>query len=150
MLIHLDMLILALKPLDDDHAASSIANRIRERIKLFHMGQLQTLWEDAMAVSSRTTSDRPPTSKKDDKAAQNAADHDNWQTANACTCKPQTMVPIGNANIKTVRGLYTERYNPPHHPTPPTPQQNTQPPSTTSRATLPNLSAVVQEDPERG
>ena len=141
------MLILAPKPLDDDPAESSIANRIRERIKLFHMGQLQTLWEDAMAVSSRTTSDRPPNSKKDDKAAQNAADHDNWRTANARAHKPQTMAPNGNANINTVRGLYTERYN---HPTPPTPQQNTQPPSITSRATSPNLSAVVQEDPERG
>ena len=77
MLIHLDMLILALKPPDNYPAVSSITNRIRERINIFHMGQLKILWEDAMAVSSRVPSDRPPTSKKDDKAAQHAADHGN-------------------------------------------------------------------------
>ena len=71
------MLILSLKPPDDDPAVSSITNRIQEHIKLFHMGQLKTLWEDVMAGSSPKTSDRPPTSKKDDKAAQHAADHGN-------------------------------------------------------------------------
>ena len=83
------MLILATKPPADDGSTVSISIHIGTHLKVFHMGQIKTLWEEAMSIASqRNPTDRPPTSRTDNKSAQHATDHDNWCTANARLCKP--------------------------------------------------------------
>jgi len=112
------MLILAPKPLDDDNSATSINIHIATRLKLFHMGQIKTLWEEAMSIASRKKpTDRPPTGRNDDRAAQHAADYDNWRTANARLYQPQMIAPIGTNNFGSVRKLYAKKYDlPPPNP----------------------------------
>ena len=51
-----------------------------------------------MAVLSCAPSVHPSASKKDNKGAQLAADHDDWWVGNACTCKYETRLPISSQN----------------------------------------------------
>ena len=121
MVIHLKIIILTPQPSDDNHAPSSINNRIPERLRLFHIEQIKTLWNNEMTVSSRAASMRTPTSKTNDTATQHTTDHNNPQTSNIRTCKPQTVNPINNLNIVMIKSFYTDGYNP---RTPPKPKHS--------------------------
>ena len=78
LLVHIKMLILASKTPDDDADNVFINIHIATHLKLFHIGQIKALWDEAMYVTSRRNlTDRSPTCRTDDKAAQHTADHDN-------------------------------------------------------------------------
>ena len=117
LLVHFEMLILAPK-LPDDNSATSINIRITTLLKLFHMGQIKTLWEEAMSIASRKKSTaHPPTGRNDDRAVQHAADHDNWRTENARLSKTQMLAPISADNFGSVCNLYSKKYDlPPPKP----------------------------------
>ena len=61
---------------------------------------------------------RPP-DRNDNRAAQEAADNDNFRSATARVCNNDTMADIGANNIATVHGLYHPPVAPIGHPTPP-------------------------------
>ena len=82
---------------------------IATQFKLFSMGQIKTLWEEAMPIASR----RKPISQNDDRAAQHAADQNNWRTANARLCRPEMVAPIGNNNFGSIQNLYAKKNDPP-------------------------------------
>ncbi|KAL7553912.1 hypothetical protein ACHAWF_017523, partial [Thalassiosira exigua] len=67
-------------------------------------GDIQPLLEGAAKVSSwRSASDRP--ARPDNRAAQAAADSDNYRTAKARVCNVAAVAPINDSNIATVKKL---------------------------------------------
>ena len=130
MLVHLEMLILAPIKLD----GLSIQQTIKRRIHLLRQGKVEELFRHAMQASSWTsTNDRPP--RDENRAAQEAADHDSWRQAVSRATNPNTIAAIGPDNIDTVNNLYTEP-----HPSLDLPPLQTHHSITNSRGTSANLS----------
>ena len=77
-----------------------------------------------MAVSSKATNTNQPNFKsKDNKAAREAADMDNYRTAAARICKNQKITVIGDGNIGDVVKLYRQEQISNKVRTTPTPHQ---------------------------
>ena len=121
MLVHLEMLILA--PTHKQHRDGlSIQATILQRIQRFRQGQIEGLFYDAMQASSWTSpGDRPP--RDENRAAQEAADHDSWRQAVNRAINPNAIATIGAGNFATVENLYTTPHPPLDLPDPPSPAQ---------------------------
>ena len=101
LLFHLEMLILA--PLiKEQRDKLSIAESIRDRMTRLRQGHIQSLYEEAMQVSSwKVPTDMPPL-RSGNWAAQLAADADNFRTAAAQVCTSAKIALIGPSNIEGV------------------------------------------------
>ena len=120
LLFHLELLILAPSHLDSN---TSQCTTIRRRLDDFQSGNIQTLCTHALSIRNRNTHRRPP-HNNGNKAAQIAADADNYRTAMARLNTNNPIATIGRHNIPNVTNLYSEPVPPqPTHP-PPLPLQS--------------------------
>ncbi|KAL7531801.1 hypothetical protein ACHAWF_003911, partial [Thalassiosira exigua] len=103
LLFHLEMLLLA-PATKRQRGGLSINQCIQQRMLDLASGNIQPLYEGAAKVSSwRNASDRP--ARPDNRAAQAAADSDNYRTAKARVCNVAAVAPINDSNIDAVKKL---------------------------------------------
>lgn len=118
----MEMLILAPSS-RDERDGDSINDRITQRLDLLRGGHIEALFHEAMSVSSwssRSHSNRP--NRPGNRAAQDAADNDNYSAAIARASTASTSrCPIGPATFPTVQSLYTTPYDEIELPIPPPP-----------------------------
>ena len=96
----------------------SIQTTIRERMARLRRGDIASLYRDAMAVSSWTAPTNRP-ERPGNRAAQIAADADNFRSAAARVCSDAKVASIGPSNIEAVHALYLERAPSLNFPVPP-------------------------------
>jgi hypothetical protein len=118
----MEMLILAPSS-RDERDGDSINDRITHRLNLLRGGHIEALFHEAMSVSSwstRSNSNRP--NRPGNRAAQDAADNDNYSAAIARASTASTSrCPIGPTTFPTVQSLYTKPYDEIDLPIPPLP-----------------------------
>ncbi|KAL7529534.1 hypothetical protein ACHAWF_006430, partial [Thalassiosira exigua] len=104
LLFHLEMLIFAptARPQRNNH---SINLTIKRRILEFRGGDIEGLYEEAMAVSSWLA---PPNrvARGGNRAAQAAADSDNFRTAKMRFCQECPVATINDGNVRKIEALY--------------------------------------------
>ena len=111
------MLILA-PTAKDNRDGASISNCISDRITAFRLGNIQSLYDSAMAVKSwKTPSDRP--ARPNNRAAQTAANSDNYRVAIQRILHNLGVARVSDNNLRQVQELFP----------PPLPRQNPQAPS---------------------
>ncbi|KAL7546399.1 hypothetical protein ACHAWF_009735 [Thalassiosira exigua] len=107
------MLILA-PAMKSQRNKMSISKCIQQRMLNYSTGRVQLLYQEAMKISSwRAPSDRPD--RPENRAAQETANSDNFQTVKARVCSVAGVAPIDDKNIKTVKGLYPDPLPPLGH-----------------------------------
>jgi hypothetical protein len=124
LLFHLELLILV-PSTNVQREGATINDSIRDQISLFRGGDVERLYRQAFEVTSwQKRGDRPP--RTDNRAAQAAANADNFRTAASRVCDHAAIAVIGPDNFALVQGLYS-----PEHPDPglpfdetPLPQEN--------------------------
>mmetsp|Transcript_18973 Transcript_18973/g.34190 ORF Transcript_18973/g.34190 Transcript_18973/m.34190 type:complete len:1170 (+) Transcript_18973:5063-8572(+) len=117
LLIHLECLILApsARPSRD---GVSINQTIAHRIASIRGGAIADTYAEAMGVSSwKAPTDRPE--REDNRAAQEAADNDNFRAAHARVCNNNPIASIGAHNESILHSLYAPPLRPLGHPPPP-------------------------------
>jgi hypothetical protein len=119
LLFHIELLILA--PTKTDHRDNtSIGTTIHQRLDLLQSGDIEPLFTTAFAIRNRNTHKKPP-HNNGNRAAQMAADSDNYRTAITRLNTSTPIAIIDDHNKATLQELYT---NPvptrtfPHHPQP--------------------------------
>ena len=121
LLFHIELLILAPTHLHN-RDNTSVASVIRNRLDDLQSGNIEQLFKDAFAIHSRSTHNPPP-HNDGNRAAQLAANADNFRTAIARLNSTNPIAVITKNNISTVKKLYS---NPVPHRTfsaPPIPIQ---------------------------
>ena len=90
----------------------SIQETIQERMKRLRQGYIQSLYNEAIQVSSWKAPTDMPHLKSSNSAAQLAADAENYRTAAARVCTEGTIVPIGQKNIDRVEAMHVTEASP--------------------------------------
>ena len=117
LLVHLECLILA-PSARESRDGVSINQAIAQRIASVRAGAIEDTFKEAMGVSSwKTPADRPE--REDNRAAQEAADNDNFRAAHARVCNNNPIASIGAHNEPILHSLYAPPLPPLGHPTPP-------------------------------
>jgi hypothetical protein len=132
LLFHAELLIFSPSPNQDE----SINECTRRRLQLLYAGHIASLWSEVLQVTSRPPGSAPPSptsTNSVNKAAQAAADCDNFRTAYA---RATTVTPVATVSPTTlndhVKPLYPPSLPPLHpHQAPPT-RSTTNPASPTS------------------
>jgi hypothetical protein len=123
LLLHLDMLIFAPSTLQQRNR-ESIQQCIRDRIEAAFAGDIEYLFESAMAVQRLTQNSKSTSTSH--RCAQRAADVDDYHTAVARACTSQAVATIGPHNIDNITHVH-KLCTPPvpdrHHPAPSAPHQ---------------------------
>ena len=113
---------LILAPTTKEKNGPSLTQLIKRRIRLFRSGQLETLYNESRSVTSRVPdtesqpqSQRPPTTTNTNpqhagKAAQRAANEDDFRTATARLLKSTPIAPNTQENIEICRQLHPDKY----------------------------------------
>lgn len=122
LLFHLELLVLAPTNVHN-RDNTSLRSLIRDRLDNLQSGNIEYLFIDAFAIRSRNTH-KPPPHHNGNRAAQLAADSDNFRTAMARLNSSNPIAIINKHNIATVKKLYSAPV--PHRtfPTPPIPIQS--------------------------
>lgn len=119
LLFHLELLILC--PTDIHNRDNmSIGGIIHQRLDDLQSGNIEALFNDAFKIRSRNTQHAPP-HNNGNRAAQIAADSDNYRTAIARLNSTNPIATITRKNISTVKALYSppvphRDFNPPNPP----------------------------------
>lgn len=115
LLVHLELLILAptSKKQRNNETISTIINH---RLDDFQSGLIEQLFHGAFSIKSRDTTKKPP-HDNGNRAAQIAADEDNYHTAIQRICATNPVATININNINIVEGLYSDPV--PNRPFPP-------------------------------
>ncbi len=114
------MLIFAPSTSQQRHT-ESIQNCIRDRIEAAFAGDIEYLFESAMAVRRLTQNSKSTSTSH--RCAQRAADADDYHTTVARACTSQTVATIGPHNITHLHKLYTPPVPNRNHPAPTVPHQ---------------------------
>ena len=84
----------------------SIQETIQERMKRLRQGYIQSLYNEAIQVSSWKAPTDMPHLKSSNSAAQLAADAENYRTAAARVCTEAKITTIGTTNIDSIKAMY--------------------------------------------
>ena len=109
-----EQLVLCPKPYQlraKDKSGPSIRQIVRRRLRLFRSGQLQLLFEESQQVRSKSAAafrEAPPSTHN---AAQEAANEDNFRSANARLSSDTPVAPINDSNIHIVHKLFPPSLN---------------------------------------
>ena len=95
----------------DPTKGETINQLVNERIRLFHSGQIQLLYEESNAIKSRTPAEQAAKPVTKLNSAQIAADLDNFKSANARATKETPVALIDDDNIQTCYNLHTKSLN---------------------------------------
>ena len=120
LLVHLESLVCA--PTPEHVRDASIQETMKERITQIRCGNIQSVYEEAMRITSWTSGDDRP-DRNENKAAQEAANCDNWRSAKARAVSPNLVAPMGDDNIETIEALYSKPHPPLDLPPRPPPSQ---------------------------
>ena len=119
LLILFEQLVLFPTTLEDGQLhKTSLNQEIHRRLRLFRSGQLRALYEESRAVESRTPKQQAESPERIQRAAQAAADCDNFKSANARLTKTTPIAPISDGeggNIDVLAKLFPESLGLPDH-----------------------------------
>jgi hypothetical protein len=88
------------------HQHSSLNSTIHDRIRRFKQGKLCKLYEESRQIQSKTPREQANNPVEVQKAAQLAADLDNFKSANARVTKHAPVALINDTNIHVLRNLH--------------------------------------------
>jgi hypothetical protein len=126
---------------------------IQRCLDLLYAGRIQELWTEATKVTSRLPNSKPPaptTTNSVNKAAQAAADVDNYSTCYSCITSDCSIATLTQQDVNgNVLPLYPSPLPPLHHDQPPPVYYTTNPPDPT-KTILPlpgDLIKSIQQTP---
>ncbi len=105
LLFHFEMLILAPTP-QQNRQNLSTKQVIHQRLRRFQTGDIETLLEDTTFNNNWNKTSPRPNTHTGNKAAQIAADNDNYRTATTRACTFNKIATIDDSNISIVKNLY--------------------------------------------
>ncbi len=111
ILFHFEMLILAPTP-KRLQGRLTVKQLIHQRLKLFQSGDMESLFTGTTFNNNWNKNSPRPTTREENKAAQLAADSDNYRTATTRACTFNKIATIDNSNISIVEKLYPEPTSP--------------------------------------
>jgi hypothetical protein len=114
LLLHFEMLILA--PTDKtSQQHSSVKSIIRTRLTEFQRGNIEHLLSQTLTNTNWNDTNPRPTERTGNKAAQLAADSDNYRTAMTRACTFNKIATINDSNMPIVNKLYPDPIPDQHH-----------------------------------
>lgn len=106
-----ERLILAPNPDIDKDDTVGINTIIHRRIRLFRLGQIETLYNESNRVTSRTPAEHRDNPVKIQRCAQISADNDDYKTANTRLTKDMPVAAIDDSNIQILHDLHPHSLN---------------------------------------
>ena len=107
LLFNLEMLLFA-PTKKDNRDGDSIRQCIQRRMTMLRKGNIDTLYKEAMTVSSWSDPSSRP-NRPDNRAAQEACDNDSYRVGKQRVCNHAAIAPINNSNFSTsIQPLFPE------------------------------------------
>ena len=103
------LVLFPLQPSDQSNKSNTrraLNTVIHERLRKFKQGKIRELYEEAAKVKSKTPNEQSANPPSISKAAQAAADVDNFKSANARITKHAPVAKINGKNIETLQNLH--------------------------------------------
>jgi hypothetical protein len=93
-------------PSDNPQSSKALNATIHERLRKFKQGKIRELYEESRQVRSKTPKQQAKSPVKVQRAAQVAADLDNFKSANARVTKHAPVALINESNIHVLHNLH--------------------------------------------